>query len=114
MPPSLSTLAAHALAAIDDFEFCLGNTTVQTLAREQIRLFAVERSFEMMFAALRLFPDNMKSQQPGIDWQEMADLDERLHDQYYCHNSDDLWRTAKRNLPGLKSFIERVVSEGKQ
>ena len=107
----LSERAGHVLAAIEDFEICLSDATAEMLKRDESRRLAVERSFEIICAAVRLLPDSAKVQQPQIDWQAMADLDSRLHDLYYCNNTDDLLGTATRNLPALKAFAERVVRE---
>lgn len=101
--------AAHVLSAIDDLKTCLGDASPEALVREQFRRFAVERSFESLCAALRLLPNSLKARQQKVDWKAIADLDDRLHNQYYLNSIDELCEIAAKYLAPLKAFAERVV-----
>lgn len=61
--------------------------------------------------ASRRIPDNVKSQQPQIDWKGMADFGNLLRHAYHRVDPKLLWLSAERDLPPLKTFVERIILE---
>ena len=112
--PTLTERAAQVLVAIKDFETCLSHTNLEVFANEKIRRAAVERAFEIICGTLSGLPDSVKARQPQIDWRGMAELENRLREFYYCKNDDALSKIANQNMPLLKAFVERVISESEQ
>ena len=70
---------------------------------------ATERAFEIISEASRRIPQEVKAQQPQIDWQGMADFGNILRHAYHRVNADRLWEIAERDLPPLKAFAEKVI-----
>jgi uncharacterized protein with HEPN domain len=56
----------------------------------------------------------VKNQQPDIDWRGMVDFGNRLRHAYHRVEPHTLWHIARRDLPPLKAFVERIVREAKQ
>lgn len=78
--------------------------------RLDIRL-AVERAFEIICEASHRLPDEVKAKQPGIDWRAVADLGNRLRHAYHRIEPGILWEIVQRDLPPLRTFVERVIRE---
>lgn len=105
--------ANHAalLRAISDFEACMGNSSSKELAVESVRRLATERSFEIIYATSRPLFARTNKQTLEVDWKRMADLRHRLREQYFRDNTDALVEFAKKDLPPLKAFAERIIRE---
>lgn len=114
MPPTLADRVVHILSAINTIQKALANKSFEELSGEQMLRLAVERSFEIICEASRRIPDTVKAQQPDIDWRGMADFGNRLRHAYHCVEPSILWEIAQRDLPPLKTFVERVIQESEQ
>jgi len=109
MPPMLADRIAHILDAISDIQTLLSGRSAADLATDKIAHLAIERSFEIISEASRHIPDTIKARQPDIDWHGMAALGNRLRHAYHLVDMRLLWEIAERDLPPLKTFIERIV-----
>jgi len=109
MPPTLADRLAHILDAINDIQTFLSRTTAAGFAEDKFLRMVVERAFEIISEAARRLPNDVKEQQPEIDWLGMADLGNRLRHAYHRVDANLLWQIAERDLPPLKAFVERVV-----
>lgn len=108
MPVPLADLAERVLAAIDDFELCLGDPNYKFGASEEFQRLAIERSFEIICAAISCLPDSVRELHLHIDWQGMGDLNDRLRDFYYYDNIGAVREIAARNLPALKALSSGI------
>lgn len=111
MPPTLADRLAHILDAIDTIQKALADKRVQDITNDLILRLAVERSFEIVCEASRRVPDDVKEKQTDIDWKGMVDFGNRLRHAYHRIDPAVLWDIAQRDLPSLKSFVERVIRE---
>ncbi len=109
MPPTLADRLVHILTAIETIERALVNRQLKDPTDDLMLRLAVERSFEIMCEAARRLPDNVKAQQPQIDWRRMVDLGNRQRHAYHRLEPSILWQIAHRDLPPLKIFAERVI-----
>jgi uncharacterized protein with HEPN domain len=114
MPPTLADRLIHILAAIETIQSALANKRFEDPAGDLMLRLAVERSFEIICEASHRIPDNVKAQQPDIDWRGMLDFGNRLRHAYHRVEPDILWEVAQRDLPPLKAFVERVIRESEQ
>jgi uncharacterized protein with HEPN domain len=111
MPPTLADRLVHILAAIDTIQSALASKRFEDITGDLMLRLAVERSFEIICEASRRIPDNVKAQQPDIDWQGMVDFGNRLRHAYHRVEPSILWEIAQRDLPPLMAFAERVIRE---
>jgi uncharacterized protein with HEPN domain len=111
MPPTLADRLAHMLTAIDTIQSALANRRLEDITSDLMLRLAVERSFEIICEASRRIPDNVKSQEPQIDWNGMRDFGNLLRHAYHRIDPNLLWLTAERDLPPLKAFVERIIKE---
>jgi uncharacterized protein with HEPN domain len=111
MPPTLADRLVHILTAINAIQSVLANKRLEDMTSDLMLRLAVERSFEIICEASRRIPDNVKSQQPQINWKGMIDFGNLLRHAYHRVDSSLLWLTAERDLPPLKAFVERIIRE---
>jgi uncharacterized protein with HEPN domain len=114
MPPTLADRLVHILTAINAIETALASKSSEDFANDLFLRLAIERAFEIISEASRRIPDEVKAQQPEIDWQRLADLGNRLRHAYHRVDPNILWQIAERDLPPLKKFVERVIGETEQ
>jgi uncharacterized protein with HEPN domain len=75
---------------------------------------AVERAFEIICEAFGRIPENIKAQQPAIEWRRMVDFGNLLRHAYHRVDPQIVFEIAARDLPPLKVFAERVIRETEQ
>jgi uncharacterized protein with HEPN domain len=108
MPPTLSDRLEQILQAIHDIQSVMMGTTLEKFSADRFACMAIERAFEIISEASRRIPSDVKVREHEIDWQGMADLGNRPRHAYHRVDAILLWQIANRDLPPLKSFIERV------
>lgn len=78
--------------------------------QEDIRtLYAVTRCLEIISEASRRLPEELKARHPSIGWKEMAGAGNVYRHDYEDVAARFVWETANRDLPGLRSVIEREI-----
>jgi uncharacterized protein with HEPN domain len=71
MPPTLADRLEHILAAIDDVQLLLSNSSADDFAKDKYRRVAVERFFEIISEASRHILDDKRRYKPrsiGAEW----------------------------------------------
>lgn len=74
---------------------------------------AVERMLEIISEASRHIPQDLKAQEPGINWRRVADLGNWLRHAYHSTDADLLWAMVEDDLELLNVFVERIAKEAK-
>jgi uncharacterized protein with HEPN domain len=113
MPPTLADRLDHILIAINTIESALAHRKPEDLRGDLMLRLAIERSYEIICEATHRIPDDVKKQQPQIDWRAMVDFGNRLRHAYHRIEPSILWEIAHRDLPALRAFAERVIGEKK-
>ena len=111
MPPTLADRLVHILDAINTIQRSLAHKTPQSFENDLLLRLAIERSLEIISEASRRVPAEVKAQQSEINWLGMADLGNLLRHAYHRVDAKTLWDIASRDLPPLKTFVERVIQE---
>jgi uncharacterized protein with HEPN domain len=113
MPPTTADRLVHILAAIEAIQNALAGKQLSDLTADLMLRLAIERSFEIICEASRRVPDELKAQNPDIEWRGMVDFGNELRHAYHRVDPIILWRTAHRDLPPLKAFAERAIGDEK-
>jgi uncharacterized protein with HEPN domain len=98
----LAAIAGVRLAARDDMP--------EALAKDWVRMRAVERGFEISSEASRRLSEDLKAGEPGIPWKRIAGIGNVLrHD--YDGIEIALPLTAMRgDLPALEAALRRMLA----
>jgi uncharacterized protein with HEPN domain len=111
MPPTLADRLAHILTAIDTIQTALAGKPFGDFTKDLMLRLAIERSLEIVCEASHRLPDDVKSKNTDIDWQAIVDFGNRLRHAYHRIEPNILWQIIERDLPPLKTFAKRVMSE---
>lgn len=114
MPPTAADRLVHILAAIETIESALANKQLEDLTDDLMLRLALERSLEIICEASRRVPDNLKTQNPDIDWRGMIDFGNELRHAYHRVDPTTLWAIVHRDLPPLKALAQRIIRESEK
>ncbi|ASG21678.1 HepT-like ribonuclease domain-containing protein [Nitrospirillum viridazoti] len=70
---------------------------------------AVERSLEMVSAAVRQLPPDVKAAEPDIPWRQIAAMGQLLHPPDRRVATRVLWNSVLEHLPPLSDAIDRLI-----
>ncbi|MHB1163488.1 MAG: HepT-like ribonuclease domain-containing protein [Minisyncoccota bacterium] len=85
--------------SLDEFR---ANTTLQD---------AVIRRFEIIGEAVKHVPETLRIKYPDVAWQEAAGFRDVLIHDYPEIIIDDVYHTAKHDLPGFRAQIAKILKE---
>ncbi len=69
----------------------------------------VVRQIEIIGEAAKNLSERVKRKYPEVPWKDMAGMRDKLIHQYFGVDLDAVWDTAERDIPVLKSVIERII-----
>ncbi len=69
------------------------------------------RCFEVMGEASKRISEDFQAQHPGVPWSKMARMRDLLIHAYGRVNPSEVWDTVQNDLPGLISFLEKIVPQ---
>ncbi len=91
-------------------EFVVG-MTFEEFRDDTKTVFAVIRAFEVLGEAAKHIPQAYRDQHPGIPWQKVAALRNKLIHEYFAINLDVVWNTIQKDVPELQILLSPVVKE---
>jgi uncharacterized protein with HEPN domain len=97
------------LEAITEIEEMLAGYRLEQFTADKIRRKATERYLEVVCEAARRLPDNIKQDEPDIDWRKMNDFGNRLQHAYHETDAGIVWDIIQNHLPRLSSFVKRRI-----
>lgn len=109
MQRTLADMFVPIFDAINLIEAATAKGSTANFDGDKFHKLAIERAFEIISAASRRVPSEVKIRQPKIDWKRLAGLHNHLRVEYYNDNSDLLLQIAVHDLPPLKALTECVL-----
>ncbi len=70
---------------------------------------AVIRQFEIIGEAVKDLPENMREQEPGIPWRQIAGFRDVLAHSYFAVEVSLVWDAAVNRAPPLRSACLRLL-----
>ena len=111
MPREPRLALQHVLQAILEIEqFALGKT-IEDYRSDRLLQRGIERCIEIISEASRSIPDDFKADHPGLPWQDIASIGNRLR-----HNYDDIsegitWNVVAVEIDRMKRAIEAMAAK---
>lgn len=110
MPRDEEALLDIYQAALDILEFREG-VDRETFADDRKTQSAIVHQLLIIGEATKRLSDGFREEHPSFPWRSMARMrDKLIHD---CNNVDldEVWRTAKQDIPELVDELEPLVTE---
>ena len=73
---------------------------------DNLRLYAVTRSLEIISEASRRLPETLKDRHPAIQWKGMAAAGNIYRHEYEDVAAREIWDTLTLHLPPLQAVVE--------
>jgi uncharacterized protein with HEPN domain len=72
---------------------------------------AVLRQLLIVGEAVQQLPDDVFQREPGIPWERVVGMRNRIVHGYHNINMDVVWDTVQRDLPTLQAAVERLLQD---
>ena len=91
-------------------EFTSG-TSLAALSRDAKTLDAVIRNLEVIGEAVKRLPEQIRGQQPDIEWKKIAGLRDILIHEYFGINVEVVWDVIQHKLSGLEDAARKLLGD---
>jgi uncharacterized protein with HEPN domain len=109
MPPTVEDRLREIFEAIAEIEDVMRGANFLQFASDRRSRLLIERLLEIVCEATRTIPDEVKQDEPGIDWRAMIDFGNLLRHAYHTTKAEVTWDIVQNRLPPLKAFVERRI-----
>lgn len=99
----------HILDAISRINEYIENIEYDIFMGNHLIQDGVIRQLEIIGEATKRISIKLKDQYPDISWKDIAGMRDKLIHGYFGVDLDAVWDTAKKDIPGLKSEIEKIT-----
>ena len=96
------------IADIGAFIEGMGYEDLETDKKTQ---YAVIRCLEVIGEAAKKIPIKSREKHPGIPWQEISGMRDKLIHQYFGVDLNTVWDTIQEDLSPLKEAIENLLHD---
>jgi len=101
----------HILEAIHRIRRYTADQTVESFAKDDMRVDAVIHKFAVIGEAVAMIPEAVREQHPEIPWRLMRGMRNVLVHDYDRVDVPTLWQTVQDDLPPLIPLLERMLIE---
>ncbi len=102
---------ADMLEAIDEITRATAGKNFDEFQRDWLLRKATERGIEIISAASRHLPDELKSRYPYPRWRHVAGIGNVLRHEYHRVEDRIVWTVVQDELPSLKVHLEAMRTE---
>jgi uncharacterized protein with HEPN domain len=109
MPPTVEDRLRDILEAISDIQGLMQGVGLEQFTSDRHKRLLIERLLEIVCEASRTVPNNVKQEEPTIDWRQMINFGNLLRHAYHETKAELVWDIVQNHLPPLRSFAERKL-----
>lgn len=91
----------------------IGDSTYEDILKDEMRIDAVVRNFEIIGEAASKIPDDVKNKYPLIEWRKVSDFRNVLAHEYFGLDYEIMWEIIKDKLPNLQKDIQAILEKEK-
>jgi uncharacterized protein with HEPN domain len=114
MPPSIEDRLRDTLEAIAEIDDVMKGVSFDQFLNDRKTRLVTERLLEIVCEASRSIPDDIKRNEPSIDWRKMIDFGNLLRHAYHQTKAETVWDVIENQLPPLKAVVERHIRAARQ
>lgn len=101
----------HIMESIGQIESLTENSGFDSFRANRERHNAVVREFEIIGEAMKNIPLAFKKKYPQLPWAEAMGMRNKLIHEYFGVDLNLIWKTAKKDLPQLKTQIKNILDD---
>ena len=99
------TYIKHILDSIGSIEEFLSGKDYGAFLSDKLLQDGVVRELEIIGEASKNISEELKSFLPAIPWKSVSGMRDKLIHDYFSVDLEAVWKTAKEDLPSLKSEL---------
>ncbi len=111
MRPTVLDRLEHIGEAILDIRALLDGKTIEVFETERATRAAFERYIEILSAASRHVPSDLKARFPLIPWSDIANIGNHIRHAYDDVDVEILWNVYLYELDALEAAVKEMASE---
>ena len=97
--------------SIEKIEKYAGNLSFEEFIKDTKTIDAIVRNLTIIGEAAKNIPDEIKSTNPDIAWNEAIGMRNKVTHEYFGVDEDILWKTIKEDLPAFKKQISELLEK---
>jgi uncharacterized protein with HEPN domain len=101
----------HVLDAITRIEQYVQGLSEEAFSLNTLVQDAVIRQIEIVGEATKRLSSGLRNRNPQIPWQDIAGMRDKLIHEYFGVDMEQVWLTAKDDIPYLKGEIAGILSK---
>lgn len=106
-----SVFLNHILDAINQINEYTENMTFEDFLETRLVQDAVIRQLEIIGEATKNLSSKTTENYPQIPWKEIAGMRDKLIHVYFGVDLEEVWNTAKRDIPELNRVVEIILAQ---
>lgn len=83
--------------------------TFRHFEHDQSLRYAVQYALLIISEATRSLPDELQAREPGVPWQDLIAIGNRLHHEYHRVDNVALWELIHSQLEPLQIAVRRLM-----
>lgn len=91
----------------------VGDSSLEEVTKDEMRLEAIERNFTIMGEAARNIPQEIREKYHFVEWQKVSDFRNVLAHEYFGISKKIMWTIIKEKLPPLQKGIQTILEKEK-
>jgi len=99
------------LDSINDVENFIDGMEFEDFINDKKTIYSVVRAIEIIGEAAKNVPEQIRTKYPDVPWKQMAGMRDKLIHEYFGVDLEILWKTAKDDVPQLKTPISKVFED---
>jgi uncharacterized protein with HEPN domain len=109
MPRSYRPYLEDIITSASKIMRYVGDSSLDDLLKDEMRLDAIIRNFEIIGEAANKMPDDIQRKYPSVEWRKIADFRNVLAHQYFGIDYEIMWEIIKQKLPLLREGIQSII-----